>query len=141
MTLDRQAAHELILRFKILEKFPKTDEGVKALVDALLTVASPVKAERLVESWIKNNRRAPMPCDVYDAIGRASEPMRHASALLPPLPRGQEPPPLEYRCNQCEDTGWYIITTNRPIPDLPGEFYTAAKRCPHPLEARGSKYD
>ena len=138
MNLESAVALELILRFKILEKYPKTDDGEKALVKALQLAETKFLAERFVNSWIRNSKRCPMPCDIYQSLDQSGK-VVSTTQSYPKIPKGQEIPPPEYYCNQCEDSGWYIVKLPQELADFPGQHYTGAKRCPHPADRRGTR--
>lgn len=135
LTYEQAAA--LVRRWKILDKYPKLDDGERRLIEALRKAPKLETAETWVEEWIKRNKRCPAVSEVYEEYEYRSNPLTHAANYLPPLPPGVEPPPPEYYCDQCEDQGFYIVKTNRPVPDCPGLYYEAAKKCPHPPERRG----
>jgi hypothetical protein len=133
---DKASVEELVLRLKILEKYPKTSEGEGALVEALQTAETRLQATQFISGWIRNNKRCPMPCDVYQSL---DSPGRVKSGIisLPPVPKGQDVPPPDYKCRLCEDTGWFMVTTDKEIFDMPGRYYKASKRCGHPPEHAG----
>jgi len=127
---------ELVFRLKILERYPKTPEGEQALVEAIQTAETRLQAKQFIEGWIRNNKKCPMPCDVYQSLDSPGK-IHSTLRSLPRIPDGKDIPPPEYRCNLCQDTGWYIVKTDKEIFDMPGEYYTAARRCAHPDFARG----
>ena len=43
-----------------------------------------------------------------------------------------------YACNQCKDTGWYIVRSGKKTHE--GVPYEGAKKCHHPAECRGELY-
>lgn len=142
MITDSASVEELVIKFKILEKYPKTAEGELALMEALSAADTKVQAEQFVNGWIRGNKRCPMPCDIYQALDTPGR--RHAGRYsvhyggFPAIPAGAPIPAAEYHCDQCQDSGWFIVPTKKAIPDRPGQFYTAAKRCPHPPDRRGT---
>ena len=127
---------ELVFRLKILERYPKTPEGEKALIEALETAETALQAKQFIDGWIRNNKKCPMPCDVYQSLDSPGK-IHSTLRSLPRIPDGKDVPPPQYRCNLCEDTGWHMITTKTEIFDMPGQYYTAAKRCSHPPEHKG----
>jgi len=137
--LLRNVAIELVDRLFGLDKFPKTEAAVDELVKAMIRAENFATARDFVENWLENNRKAPYPCDIYQALDPRREvyDMRRAFENFPPLPLGQDAPPPEYFCNQCEDSGWYIVPMRQRIPET-GEPYMGAKKCPHPVSYRGA---
>lgn len=137
--IDQETATGAVLKLKILDKYPKTPEGENALIAALRESAeTKFVAERFVSGWIRTNKRCPMPCDIYQSLDTPGR-IKSSLASLPPIPKGFDVPPPEYRCKLCQDTGWFIVELKQEIPDLPGEHYTGAKRCHHPPEYAGTR--
>jgi hypothetical protein len=137
--ITHEIATEQALRLKILDKYPKNQDGENALIKALEeSCETRFVAERFVSGWIRTQKRCPMPCDVYQSLDTPGK-LKSGLKSLPKVPMGQDVPPPEYKCNLCEDTGWYIVEMKEEIPDLPGEHYTGAKRCAHPERWKGTK--
>lgn len=132
-------ASTLVARFSDLDKFPITDAGQDELIKAMMEAPTVDRGKRFVDDWLRDHRKAPKPADIYQALKPAK--MRKLYADFEPLPMpapGEDYPPPEYFCNQCGDTGWYIIQLPQKTADS-GVNYTAAKRCPHPVDQRGLK--
>lgn len=138
MKLEKEPALDLVRKWKILEKYPTSDAGEEALAEALAKMSPPI-ASQYVLNWIRENRKCPMPVDIYSHLGRSQKPARVQISDFPPIPKGEAIPPPEFSCNQCEDTGWYIIELPQRSADtnIP---YTATKRCYHPAEHRGKRW-
>ena len=136
MSLNYEFTEQLCRKMQILEKYPD-GPGEKALIESLQKAKTKDIAARFIDTWIENNRRAPMPCDVHKAFNRGAGLERATVEYYPRLPNGVEPPPPEYRCNLCQDTGWFIVKSGRRSFD--GVEYEAAKKCIHPLSQRGTR--
>lgn len=135
-----EQASTLIRKFKVLPKYPN-DEGEARLIKALQAASEFKYAAKWVEDWINHNRKCPMPCDVFEQFQYrgGSGGLDQAQKFLKPLAPGEAVPPPDYYCNQCEDTGFFIVRTDVPMPDAPNWYYEAAKRCTHPPTMRGAK--
>jgi hypothetical protein len=79
-----------------------------------------------------------MPCDIYQSLDTPGRTLSTFRSYPKPEP-GKEVPPPEFFCNQCQDTGWYIVNLKQEIPGLPGQHYTGAKRCTHPGDSKGTR--
>src|SRR5262249_49772036 len=103
-------------RFSGLAKYPRTDAGVDELVRAMCTASDAQAAERWVTDWVKENKSAPMPADIYRAFelqGGFQSTRQIADGMR--LENGDWAPP-KYKCNLCADSGWYTrpgTKTNR----------------------------
>jgi len=136
MSVLEVEALRIVNRFKVLPKFPRSPEGVLELVRALQTAKNNVVAEHWAEHWLRSEIRAPLPSDIYsmfDSPGKLSPVTMNAVRL----PSGDWAPPV-YKCNLCEDTGWYI-TRGGKMPDVDCQ-YEGARKCLHPPEFRGELY-
>jgi len=124
-------------RFKSLPKFPRAPEGISELVKAMQTAKDNIVADRWASDWIRKENRAPLPADIYGAF---NPPGKLAPVTLDAikLPDGNWAPP-KYKCNLCEDSGFYIMKTGKKIWNSDIE-YEAAHRCHHPAEYRGKLY-
>ena len=130
-------AVELVMRLGILEKFPKGQDGIDALAEALQTAPTEAAAVWFIRDWIKAHPKCPAPCDIYQKFESQSK-LETVTQKFPPVAPGEEIPPPEYNCNLCEDTGWYIVQLKEKPWDS-DQPYTAAKKCHHPLNHEGAK--
>jgi len=136
--LLKNIALGLVERFSGLDRFPASDRGLDELVKAMIEAPDHHVAERFVAHWLKTRKFCPKPCDIHQEFEPLRKPRYQDFKALPPLAPGQEPAPAEYFCNQCEDSGWYIVTMAQKISET-GQNYTAAKRCSHPPSATGKR--
>lgn len=137
--LLKDYASKLVQRFDGLDKFPGSNAAVDELIKAMMEAPHIDAAKHFVDDWLRDHRRAPLPCDLYQAFKPTKMRKLYENfPSIPPFEPGQAIPPPEYFCNQCGDTGWYIVQLPQKTADS-GVHYTAAKRCPHPLSERGSK--
>lgn len=145
MPVAKATALELIRRLRWMDRYPQADGdeenyGEDSLAAGLEEVAPSLQAaEGFVVNWPKQNGRAPKTHEIYEYFDRP------ASAAFPsfaPLKPGEEPPPPEYFCTLCEDSGWYQegSQTTKRLPARPDLRYEPGyKRCDHPPQYRGSK--
>lgn len=138
MITDKSAVEELVFRFKILERYPKTTAGEDALIEALQNADSVIQAQQFVAGWIRSAKKCPMPCDVYQSLDTPGRTISTFRSYPLPVP-GETIPPPDYKCNLCQDTGWFMVPLRKEIPGLPGQRYMGAKRCAHPADSKGTR--
>lgn len=66
--IDHTYACRQTLRLSGLRFFPSEFEAQEELTKALQSIAEDeVDADQIVTEWIRNNREAPTPCDLYES--------------------------------------------------------------------------
>lgn len=76
--IPKQFASQQILRTSGLRFFPSSQTAIDELIDALRQAAKDEsEAREAITSWIRNNREAPTPYDLYE-LSR-----KHPPATLP----------------------------------------------------------
>lgn len=89
MSIDRNYCKLEIARLAGLVGYPRTDGGVSSLLDAFSEFSTQRQTAQFVSDWLRTERRAPQPADVY-AASRAVTPGKPTPAI---------------RCTLCYDTG------------------------------------
>ncbi len=131
--LEKQAAVAQIERLNGLDGYPKKPTAEAELVSVLMRKAPNMRAaQRFVDDWLRNERKCPKPVDIHEHFASAAHiTPRVTTQYLRPLAPGEDPPPPEYSCRLCEDSGWVMVQLPEVIPGT-STHYTTAKRCHHP---------
>jgi hypothetical protein len=109
--ITRPLAVQLVKKLAGLPGFPKEDDTIEVLVDALETAPTAGAARTFITSWMFDEVTAPTPAHIY----RYFHPSKSTEqATTGPLPTSRN-------CPLCNGTGWEIVQG--------ANLTTAAKPC------------
>jgi hypothetical protein len=98
--ISRSEAKKLVKRFSGLPGFPKDEDGVDPLIDAMMTATNLDKASVFTTSWLFDEATAPTPSHIYRYFHPTKTPEQSNTAPLLAAAR---------KCPFCKDVpGWII---------------------------------
>lgn len=100
--ISKTAASKQLQRLINFQGFPVEDVCQKDLIKAIRASDNEAMAEAVLDEWIKENKFAPRPADIYQLVRERRARLGLTEADLPP-------------CVPCSGTGYTIVEGRHPL--------------------------